>query len=456
MKLTRKLSGILLAGMLTICGALGVRQYTLKPHRSAPPPVVTDPTLLSLDARLHNLESAVAKSPQDPASHLALADFFQQLGRADKTAEQLEIVATLEPSTPYAHIALGNARLALMHSKEAESAFRLVTQRWPRNVQAWQGLATALYHQHRFMEAAAACRKAIAIDHMEPNGRYILACCLLDYALQFPDPAEHPEALTEARDNFRLVLGSWSEKGDVYYRLGRASMELRDKRQAIKNLRRAIELLPDRPEIPWQLAQAYNMMGDKAAARKVLEEAIVNHPKYPGLHDMLGKLLLTSGEPTADQTAFEHFRIAVQLAPGVPAFQERYGSACLRLNRLEEARKAFETAQQLDPNRIHPYQQLSAVYTRLGDTRKASLAARAAVEMTFNDQQLKRLMALSSANPNNARLHLILADRYKQTKMPDAARDELLMILKRDPKNPVAVKALAQLAAMPTPSPFPK
>ena len=101
----------------------------------------------------------------------------------------------------------------------------------------------------------------------------------------------------------------------------------------------------------------------------------------------------------------------------------------------------------MDPNRVYPYQQLSAVYTRLGDRRKASLAARTAVQMTFNDQQLKRLAAESSADPRNEDLHVILANRYQQLGMMSAAKDELLMILKVNPKSRLAHRELAQLSA---------
>ena len=449
MRVNRSLVKILLAGMPVLGIAVWVRLHHVAVRKPPPPPPeVIAPQILELDAQLSRLQAAVAKSPKDSAARLALADFFQKIGRADKTAEQLEVVARLEPDRQEAQIALGTAHLALMQPKEAEVVFRTVTRRWQRNVQGWQGLATAFYHQKRFLEAVTADRVAVSLDTREPNGRYILATSLLEYALQFPDPMEHMAALKEARDNFRMVLAAWPEQGDIYYRLARTSMEMHDKRMSIKNFRRAMELLPEKPEIPWQLAQAYNMAGDKTAARKVLAEAIVKHPRYAGLHDMLGKLLLASGEPGADQTALEHFRTAVQIAPGVPAFQERYGTSCLRVNQLDEARTAFERAQQLDPNRVYPYQQLSAVYTRLGDQRKASLAARTAVQMTFNDQQLKRFMAESSANPDNVNLHMILAERYQQLKMKGAAKDELLMILQRDPSNKLARRELEQLASV--------
>ena len=67
--------------------------------------------------------------------------------------------------------------------------------------------------------------------------------------------------------------------------------------------------------------------------------------------------------------------------------------------------------------------------------------------MTFNDQQLKRLMAESSADPRNENLHLVLANRYQQLGLMGAAKDELLMILKVDPRSSRARRELAQLSA---------
>ncbi|MEP6756565.1 MAG: tetratricopeptide repeat protein [Chthonomonadales bacterium] len=437
---------IVIAGIVGIAGSLWLRAHTPKP-KPAQTASTIDPKWIELDKRLNELQAEVTAAPSDPFPHMKLADFFQKIGRADKTAEQLEIVAKLTPNEVNAKLAYGNALLALMKPADAEWVFRNVTLRWPNNVVGWQGLATSFYHQSRFLEAATTARVAISHDRMEPNGRYILATSLLEYALQFPDPKEKSRELKEAADNLRLVLGSWPEKGDIYYRLGRAYMELHDKKQTIKYFRRAMEISPDKPEIPWQLAQAYNMTGDKVAARKVLEEGLTRAPGYAGLHDMLGKILLTSGEPGTDQLAYEHFKAAVKIAPGVPAFQERYGAACLRMNKVLDAKIAFEKAQELDRNRIYPYQQLSAVYTRLGEREKASLAARTAVEMTFNDQQLKRLIAQSSAEPDNEKLHVVLSNRYQQLGMRGAAKDELLAILKHNPKSALAREQLSQLAS---------
>jgi tetratricopeptide (TPR) repeat protein len=447
-KSNRSFGLIVVAGVLAIAVASWARQYINANRRATPKTAAApDPRLIELDTTLSKLQALVAATPNDPAAHIALADFFQKIGRPNETAGELAVVARLMPNDPYAHIALGNARLATMNHREAEAEYRTVAKRWPGNHEAWQGLATALFHQNRFLEAIGAARKAVRLDKMEPNGRYILGRALLEYALQFPDPKVHSAELKESQDNLLLVLGAWPDKGDIYYRLGRASMELHDKGHAVKNLRRAMELLPNKTEIPWLLAQSFSMAGDKPAARKVLEEALVKFPKHAGMHDMLGKLLLTSGELDADKGALEHFRLAVQLAPNIGPFQERYGTSCLRANQLEEARTALEKAQEINPNRAYPYQQLSAVYTRLGDSRKASLAAKTAMEMVFNDQQLKRFEALSAAEPNNTSLRLILAERYHQLKMDGAARDELIRVLRSDPKNTSALKGLAQLSA---------
>ena len=262
---------IVVVGIVGIGGSLWIRANAPKP-KPAPTAASVDPKWIELDNKLSALQAAVSASPNDPNVRMKLADFFQNIGRADKTCEQLEIVAKLSPTDVNAKLAYGSALLALMKTAEAEWVFKNVTLRWPSNVAGWQGLATSFYHQSRFLEASVTARVAIGHDKMEPNGRYILATSLLEYALQFPDPKQKSHELKEAADNLRLVLGSWPDKGDIYYRLGRAYMELHDKGQTIKYFRRAMEIMPNKPEIPWQLAQAYNMSGDKVAARKVLEE----------------------------------------------------------------------------------------------------------------------------------------------------------------------------------------
>ncbi len=438
-------------GISTIAAAVIVRQtvFTRKPVSQQVASQI-DARVVEMDRQLTQLQASVARNPKDQGSHWALADFFQRIHRPDKAAEQLGEILKLNPTDRAARMALGNVFVALGDHAAAGGEFRQVINTEPKRAEAWMGLATSLYHRQLYREAANAARRAVHLDKREPNYRYTLGASLLQYALQFPNPDDFGRELIEAQNCFIFVLGAWPEKGNVYYDLGRASMYLRAKRPAVRNLRRAMELIPDNPDIPRMLAQVYLSSSEREAARRVAEEALTRFPRDAGLHDMLGRLLQTSGETGADRLALEHFRQAAQLEPKTGLYLERYGTACLRNNLFVEACAAFETAQELNPTRAYPYQQLAAVYSRMGDPKKASMASKYATDMVYNDQLLTRIQALSNKDPKNAGYHLVLARRYQEVRLAGAAREHYLGVLALDPANGEAKRgatnALVQLA----------
>ena len=357
------------------------------------------------------------------------------------------------PEDPHARLALGNTYLALARLPEAEAEFRHLTERSPRSAPGWAGLATALYHQGRFFEATQAAWKAVRLDRREPNYRYILATASLEFARQFPDPLVRPQSLRVAQIQLMNLLGVWPDKGDLYYRLGLTMMASRDGKSAVRYLRRARELMPGRVDIWRQLVRAHMRLGERDAALAAAEEGLRNHPRDPALNDLLGQLVQTRPEPDANERALRAFRTAVEQEPDNPVFHQRLGMALLRANRLEEARRSFETSVRLNPNRPFPHQQLAAIYTRLGETERASAAARMAMQMSANDEQIRRLEALLKRFPDDPELNLALGDGYRHVGNRGAARDQYLIVLRLDPRNSRARQALAELERESAPRP---
>jgi tetratricopeptide (TPR) repeat protein len=405
-----------------------------------------DPAAQGLEARIAMLQQAAARSPKAVSPRLLLARTYQQSGQRERAAEQCEAVVRLAPSDREARLMLAQLRLDLMQFKQAEVAYSAVTRRWAESDVAWQGLAAALHYQQRYLEAVEAARKAVHLRPAEATHRYILAISLLEYAMQFPDPQIRLTDLKEARQELLRLSALWPDNGSVLYRLGRTCAALGDGEGALKHLRRASELLTDHQGAVVELAQAHARAGDYASAARVLEPALARHADDPMLHSLLGQTLQTAGEPGAEVKALASFRTAVRLAPDSAFFQEKLGTAALKANRLREARAAFEAACRLNPHRSFPRQQLATIYTRQGDVQRAVEAARTARELASNEQQLDRLGALSLARPKDSRLHLVLADRYRDLGLTTAARDEYLAVLRLDRRDERARQGIAGLA----------
>lgn len=398
------------------------------------------------DERIAELRRAVDLNPTDVRARWTLADAYQKAAMLEKAGEQIDAVIKLEANSKDARLARANIYLALGKLREAEASYGLCTKRWPKEVEAWQGLAASRYHQRSYREAADAASKALRLDPNDYGNRYVLACSALEYASQFPPSHVQEEAVMTARSLFQRLTKDEPKNADLWHKLGRACSLILDRNGAVDSMRHAYELAPDRADVAMDLAQTSIATGDRATATKVTEESLIRFPNNPGLHYTLSDLLQTTKEPDAKQRSLDEARKAVEFGPREPLFLERMGAAYLALGNLGEARKAYETSLKVDANRARPYQQLAAIYTRLGDSRRGSIAAKMATRMVYNDQTLRQVQELSSKYTDAVPLKLILADRYRDLKMTGAARDTYLEILQLDPKNDRAKAGLAAIA----------
>lgn len=390
------------------------------------------------------MRAAEAARPRDRTTHWALANFYMEARQSLKAAAQLDLITRLGPSGPGEALALGNLRLLLRQYPQAEAAYRVAARRRADDVQAWQGLSTALYAQSRYWEAMQAAQRAVRLRPDDSGGRFLLASALLEYGAQFSNVTTQHRTLAQARGGFQQLCASLPDSADVYDRLGKACLLLQDWNGAVAALRRAAALSP-RPETYGRLAQAEKGASDTAAARVTLEQGLARFPGDADLHDLHGLLLQSGAQPGAAGQDLAEFQKAAALRPGEEKYLEHEGAALVRSGRLPEAREVFVNAARLDPARPFPAQQLAVVYTRLGDAHQARLADQTAATLVFNGQQLHQIEFLSGVHPDSVPLRLILADRYRALGRTGAARDEYLQAGRLAPGSERVRRGLAAL-----------
>lgn len=413
----------------------------------APEVSALSPQVRALGRKRLALQTKLDKSPRDLMSRWQLADTYQKLGQFTLAAHELKTINAQKPNVE-AGVGLGNIALRAGDIVGAENQFRQITQTLPKDPQigeAWRGLSATLYHQGRFMEAAEAAHKAMHSPTANVNDAYLRAASGIELAMQHPTPRVHEMTLKYAKIDLLRVLEVWGDNGDVYYRMGRACAALDQQKQAVKYLRRAVELLPHRIDPAMQLAQALNKTGQRDEALQVAEKTLAAYPNNAEVNDFVGQLLQFSDQPDAPQKMFDCFARAARARPENARIHQNFGAACMRLGKFQQAQREFETVVRLDPNRAYAFQQLARLYTRQGDKAKGARFARIASGLASNDQQQQYLESLASVDESNVPLHLILADRYRDLKRNSLARAEYLIVLHGDPDNAHAKRELAKI-----------
>jgi tetratricopeptide (TPR) repeat protein len=394
---------------------------------------------------LATLQAEVQAHPNELQAQWRLVNLLQHLKMVDAALPHLNTIVRLDPNRADAAVAVANSEIFLRRFRDAEQDYRKITQRWPGNVDAWQGLAASLYHQRLYADAAAAGRRALLHDPKDFGNRYIVAASGLEYALEFPNAPETQQALTITRKLLNGMAKEQPDSGDLQYKQGLTLFLEHNTQAALPYLRHAAALLPDRGNVQYDVAEILMSAGNYPEARTLLLAAIPRMPKMAGLYNLLSESYQYDRDAASAQAAIRASLTATQLAPSTPGYWDRLALSYLKVQDYVNAQQAFEKSLLLDPNRSYPYQQLAALYSRMGESRRATIAAQMAARMEANVETLHHIESLSAQYPGDINLLLIRADRYRALKMNDPARDLYRQILALQPDNAPALNGLAAI-----------
>jgi Flp pilus assembly protein TadD len=378
-----------------------------------------------------------------PEAYWSLAEGCLRMGRTDEAISTLRKLVGMDPGHRQARLTL--ARVLTEHRlfTEGLAANREVIRRWPDDPLGYGGAAVCYRQMNELSRALAVARQAAELKPADPNWQFLLGSIALEHAEQAPVRENAIPHYQVAARALKRAVSANPQNAEAEVRLGRAYSALGLREEAIRCYRRVITASPGS-------ADARGFLAEEQLAANRLDEAeqharalVAGGSGEERGWVLLGRILVRKG--TADAEAEGVLRNALGKAPRNITAWEQLGIVSFRLGKLEEARRAFETAAELDPNRPFPFQQLALVYTRLGDTAKASIAGKNATNLAVNEEKLRYLQSASRRAPQDPRLHLILADRYADLGLNVQARDEYRAALRLQPGMARAVTALRRL-----------
>jgi len=340
--------------------------------------------------------------------------------------EAVEVAAGLLhdfPNNAQALIIVGNMHLALGNSAAALQSWKKSLELDPHRADVYQGMGEVALTKGEFDQALTLWWKAQQIDPKLPGVHRSLARTLLN--LRRPQ-----EAVAELEKEIEISPGS----GLSHYLLGQAYLQLEKYERARQNYAKAIEIQPDLWNAYYGLAIVYARLGQADKSQEYrekfkklkAEELQVTLDRSVAYDDLLvvrrdvvavymevGRLYQQGENPSMAERhwlraaaldpknvrcreylagfyqangreveAVEICRQLREIDPKNPAYCVRLGVAHTRLERFEEAEKAFVEAQQLAPQRSLGYRALAQLYLhRNKNLAEARALARKAVEL---------------------------------------------------------------------------
>jgi len=297
----------------------------------------------ALDAAVDAYQHALRSRPDFSR---AMNDLVVALAKAGRGGEGVRIAegrVLARPDDPERLFTLGLAQ-SEQDVDAAMRTLRLVIARKPDHALAHYNLALLLKRVDRVDDAIASARRAAAID-----GRPEVHLALGSLYFQQADFARAAASLEAAIAADRRAVDAWILLGAVRKAAG-------DLPRAADALRHAIAIRPESWTAHAALATVLALAGDDAGSRRASVEA--ERRRVEDQRERAAVVMTAVGVSRLDSGdvdgARERFAAAVAVAPAYAPAYYHLGRALHRLGRIDDARAAFGTAQQLNPSLVSP------------------------------------------------------------------------------------------------------
>lgn len=280
-------------------------------------------------------------------------------------------------------LSVGYALVAEQRYAEAASIFDALAQKRPRDFSALYGDALATFNAGRAGDALALARRAADLSledthNVEASMRASNALVLL--AVIEAVRGDNSSALKDVRRAVELV----PENFDAQLALGRALYGAGDAAGALHAFRAAVALRPADARALFFLATTLERAGDTEGALAAYRQLASKQPRAHEGHLGLGVMLIKRGGAEADE-GMKELALALEIDPNLYEARVTLGRALLSEGRAQEAIEHLRRAAELAPGNPEPHYQLSLAYRRLG--RREEAAAESAIVKRIHESR---------------------------------------------------------------------
>jgi tetratricopeptide (TPR) repeat protein len=270
-----------------------------------------------------------------------MGSIMQAAGLSQDGIIYLQMAQYLEPDLTVSLVALGDAYTELKLYDYAKSSYAKVPPGTRFYKQAQLRIAIGYDRMDKLPEALSMLDKiakqdpsstdalVTKADLLRLHKRFPEAVGVYSLALQrTPEPSAQHWALYFARGGCLERLGKWP--------------------QAQADLRRALELMPNQPDVMNYLGFGMLVRNENIKeARAMIEKAVELRPNDPAIIDSMGWALYMDGD---FELAVAYIEKAAELLPNDPTIYDHLGDVYWRLGRKTEARYQWERSLTYSPD----------------------------------------------------------------------------------------------------------
>jgi Flp pilus assembly protein TadD/peroxiredoxin len=230
--------------------------------------------------------------------------------------------------------------------------------------------------------------------------------------------------------------------------------------RATESFEQVVAAKPDDPEAYYNLGTLFLRKNDFVQARHYLEQTLKLRPNYPEAWNNLGMMAAQQGHP---EEAIENFKQSLQLRPTYAVALLNLGNVYRRQRDFAKARESLDQAIALQPDDPEIHYSLGMLYAQQDQVQRAADALRKAIDLRPDypealnnlgvlfvrgqdyisaEEQFKTCIQVA---PDFDQAYINLARLYSIRNDKDKAREVLQALLRKQPQNAAANRALEML-----------
>jgi tetratricopeptide (TPR) repeat protein len=312
---------------------------------------------------------AIALGPNKPEvvqAYVALSQLLASQGRpADARAKLAEAKTALPPSAAIFH-AIGDVELVSGRYDEARAEYEAALESDPEDLASRFKLGVTYRRMNKFDEAQAQFDKVAEQDKEYPG-------LALERGLLF----EASNRTREALEFYQQALAKAPDDPDMMLRVGSAEVVAGQASQAEEVLRKVLAKRPNSAEVNHYLGRALLLKGTNLAeALRYLKRAVDIDPNRAEYHLYVGWAANEAGQPAVAQ---DELTKALALDKGLADAYWQIGVMQRKQGAVVDAMKNLQKALELRPSRFEAYATLAECYEDENKIGEAILAWKKAI-----------------------------------------------------------------------------
>jgi superkiller protein 3 len=306
-------------------------------------------------------QSALKRNPRDTNANIGYGMALTKQFKLDAADEQFNKALARDPNNPGALAGKALTMLNRLQSssntirkskdailKDAEAQAQRALDANTRIPEAYYAMGMVYKEEGRLDDAANELKKSIQMDPRFPDGYTGLG--LIQLAQKNPSGA-----ISNFKQAIKLNTGDWT----AHYGMGQALLDQGKTDAALKELNIAQYQFPNSWPVRLALGKAYETQGNTVAAVREYQESIRIKPENSAAYLGISNVREARGDL---ELSIAELRSGLELMPNNPDLQTRIGDQSLRVDKFDDAIKAFQAALNVDPGNARAADGLTTGY----------------------------------------------------------------------------------------------